>query len=706
MRPQVVLDKASGDIWPKSFKLAAQKTSTKLSPVLEVLGTGESQIAVLSCHCSFLAAVTHGENASNRLYVINLIERRFYLLKRIVEPCTALAFHPYQEHTLFLATASCKVYSINVDDGTVTVMEGHKIPVEGIQSGARSPVVMTYNAKEVLLWSWPSLTLSSRLLHDDRVAVVWAGHVWQRNELVVSFITGSVLIWLSHKQNIQVHIEPPMGIDFDFKAFALSRGGEWLVGGGKSHLLVTYSLVSRCVSQVIQLPASCCDVFQPIFLPPIHPKFSQVLAVLNSTGVLSIIDFTNATKLKTVKSHRYNIDSVSESEDGNFLAVNFRNSTTKIYPVRAFFPEDPKAISVAQLAKDEVAFRIVEKREKEYHKEEDRRQKKKEKHKELQELLDKNKWYQILQEFTGYPGKYRNLIWVSILDLPRNYSVFSSLLDKGIHVAFEGLQELLHLSDGSLLKTLQGTLSCLAHWAPFLASVEYLPEFVFPFVKVFHSNPLLCFEVTITIITHLMKLKVTAEDYAWSVLTSAFSKVLSNSDWFVLWDHILSNPPSFLPCVAAAFTLKSRKTLLTCADANEVRMYYNQESWISVKAVLDKAYMLHNSISEACLPKKRFGVFTPIPPGGLPLFNIGPRDARDEEKENIEGKLRDLNLEVQFSKQSTTGNPLPNMAHLQQQEDMVYLVGQKELQKQEEECLDSIVNLRKRHLASTLPKKS
>ncbi|XP_071525547.1 TBC1 domain family member 31 isoform X4 [Panulirus ornatus] len=659
MRPQVVLDKASGDIWPKSFKLAAQKTSTKLSPVLEVLGTGESQIAVLSCHCSFLAAVTHGENASNRLYVINLIERRFYLLKRIVEPCTALAFHPYQEHTLFLATASCKVYSINVDDGTVTVMEGHKIPVEGIQSGARSPVVMTYNAKEVLLWSWPSLTLSSRLLHDDRVAVVWAGHVWQRNELVVSFITGSVLIWLSHKQNIQVHIEPPMGIDFDFKAFALSRGGEWLVGGGKSHLLVTYSLVSRCVSQVIQLPASCCDVFQPIFLPPIHPKFSQVLAVLNSTGVLSIIDFTNATKLKTVKSHRYNIDSVSESEDGNFLAVNFRNSTTKIYPVRAFFPEDPKAISVAQLAKDEVAFRIVEKREKEYHKEEDRRQKKKEKHKELQELLDKNKWYQILQEFTGYPGKYRNLIWVSILDLPRNYSVFSSLLDKGIHVAFEGLQELLHLSDGSLLKTLQGTLSCLAHWAPFLASVEYLPEFVFPFVKVFHSNPLLCFEVTITIITHLMKLKVTAEDYAWSVLTSAFSK-----------------------------------------------MYYNQESWISVKAVLDKAYMLHNSISEACLPKKRFGVFTPIPPGGLPLFNIGPRDARDEEKENIEGKLRDLNLEVQFSKQSTTGNPLPNMAHLQQQEDMVYLVGQKELQKQEEECLDSIVNLRKRHLASTLPKKS
>lgn len=64
---------------------------------------------------------------------------------------------------------------------------------------------------------------------------------------------------------------------------------------------------------------------------------------------------------------------------------------------------------------------------------------------------------------------------------------------------------------------------------------------------------------------------------------------------------------------------------------NIFQMFYNQESWISVKAILDKAYMLHSNINEANLPKKRFGVFTPIPQDGLPLFSIGPRDARDEE---------------------------------------------------------------------------
>ncbi|XP_069951089.1 TBC1 domain family member 31 isoform X3 [Cherax quadricarinatus] len=698
MRPQVILDEASGEIWPANFDLTSQKTSSKLLPVLEVIGTGSPQSAALSCHCSYLATVTRGEDALNRLFIINMTEKRFYLLKRLIEPCTALLFHPYQENTLFLATASCKVYSINVDDDSVIVMEGHTLPVERIQSGLRSPLVVTHNDREVLLWSWPSVVLTSKMRHDDRLKVIWAGHVWQRDELVVSFISGSILIWPSHKRNTQVHIEAPKGLDFDFKAFALSRGGEWLVGGGKSHLLVTYSLVSRSVTQVVQLPTSCSDIFQPVFLPPVHPNYSQVLALLNSTGMLNIIDFATATKLKTIRSQRFNIE------------------------------------------KEEIAFRIVEKREKVEREEEIRRRERREKSQELQELLDKNKWYKILQEFKAYPEKYRTLIWLSVLEVPRNYSVFSSLLDKGTHTAFEGLQEVLELPDGALFRALQGTLSCLTHWAPFLASVDYLPEFVFPFIKMFHSNPLLCFEVTLTIImnwcclwfefwpepgitvlnvieqiisvadpsllTHLIKLKVTAEDYAWSLLTSAFSKVLSSSDWLVLWDHILSNHPSFLPCVAAAFTIKSRQTILTCSDSSEIKMYYYQESWITVRSVLDKAYVLHSRLSEMHLPKNIFEAFTPMPRDGLPLFNIGPRDTRDEEIENMERNVCKLHLCTKSPGRSVARNSVPDTVHRKQQEEMVYFVGQNELQKQEDECLESILSLRKRHLASTLPENS
>ena len=73
----------------------------------------------------------------------------------------------------------------------------------------------------------------------------------------------------------------------------------------------------------------------------------------------------------------------------------------------------------------------------------------------LQELLDKNKWCRILLEFGSFPDKYRRVIWTSVLELPRNYSVFSALLDKGTHPAYRDLGETLQLSDTGLFKALQ-----------------------------------------------------------------------------------------------------------------------------------------------------------------------------------------------------------------------------------------------------------
>lgn len=731
MRGQVILDDITGQIWPTDFNLDVLKTSDKLTTLLEVVGSGISQTTAISCHCTYMAVVTSGEPGSNLVFVIHLVENRYYLLKKTVEPCTTLAFHPYQENVLFIATESSSLYRLDVNDGSVMQMIGHTFPVEGIHSGARSPLVISYNSDEVLLWSWPSLNLTSRLRLEEIVPVKWAGHVWQRDELVVSFVTGGILIWPSQNRSQQITIHPPEGLQLDFTAYALSSGGEWLVGGGKSHLLVTYSLINRSVAQVVQLPASCTDVFRVTFLPAIHPRYFQVLAVLNSTGILTVIDFTTSTKLKTLRAQRFNIVSVNVSEDGSFLAVTYANSTTKLYPTRALFPSDSS--DKMQDLVPEVKFQVIENRKPDKRLEEEKL-KKREKFKKLRELLEKTKWYEILREFNEYPDKYRSIIWVSILDLPRNYSVFSDLLDKGVHPAYERIQDVLNLSDGALLKMLKGTLSALAHWAPFLASVEYLPEFVFPFVKFFHSNPLLCFEAVTTVIlnwcqswfefwpkpgvlvlnvieqlicdndspllAHLMRLKVTAEEYAWSLLVNAFSRVVSNEDWLVLWDHILSNPPAFLPCVAAAFILKSRQTILTCSDAYEIKTYLSQESWMSVRPVLDKAYILYARSSSSSLPKDKFGQFTALPRGGLPFFSIGPRDARDEEREKLERSLRNKSSVLPSPlRQRVSPSPRTDGIFAKKQEDMVYLIGRKELQKQEEECLDSIRNLRKRHLA-------
>lgn len=77
------------------------------------------------------------------------------------------------------------------------------------------------------------------------------------------------------------------------------------------------------------------------------------------------------------------------SEDGNFLAVSYANSITKVYPVNALFPEDPKNVELRNIKKRDVEFKIIEKMEVPERKEEEgeKDKRKREKHKELKVLL-------------------------------------------------------------------------------------------------------------------------------------------------------------------------------------------------------------------------------------------------------------------------------------------------------------------------------
>ena len=52
--------------------------------------------------------------------------------------------------------------------------------------------------------------------------------------------------------------------------------------------------------------------------------------------------------------------------------------------------------------------------------------------------------------------------------------------------------------------------------------------------------------------------------YAWPLLKTMFSEVLSRDEWLRVWDHIVSNHPSFLLLLAVAYLTTARQTLLKC----------------------------------------------------------------------------------------------------------------------------------------------
>lgn len=114
----------------------------------------------------------------------------------------------------------------------------------------------------------------------------------------------------------------------------------------------------------------------------------------------------------------------------------------------------------------------------------------------LKSIMTSTKLKSCLKTFGSYPANQRTLAWRSLLNLPMNEEAFRNLCSQGVHPAYKELRQQYPIENDSLFSRLQRTLSCLAHYYPFLAEVDYLPELVFPFVKLFQrGEELVLFEV-------------------------------------------------------------------------------------------------------------------------------------------------------------------------------------------------------------------
>ena len=69
-----------------------------------------------------------------------------------------------------------------------------------------------------------------------------------------------------------------------------------------------------------------------------------------------------------------------------------------------------------------------------------------------------------------------------------------------LHPAYANLEQDYPVGDRALIRRLARTLSALAHWAPVLGEVAFLPALAFPFVCLFRADLESCFEVRV--LTH------------------------------------------------------------------------------------------------------------------------------------------------------------------------------------------------------------
>lgn len=277
----------------------------------------------------------------------------------------------------------------------------------------------------------------------------------------------------------------------------------------------------------------------------------------------------------------------------------------------------------------------------------------------------------ILREFGEYPDKHRPLIWKTILKLPHNFNSFARLMKRQPHSCVSNYSKRYSLVDQKALNNLTKIMSSLAHWTPIFGYVNYLPKFIFPFLKVCKGDLLLCFELMATFLCNHCQLwfefaplqmpynylclienilmecdrklfrfykskSITAKVFGLPLMETAFSEVLDEQQWLQLWDHIVSNEPYFVIFIIVAYNSLLRLTIMRLESVESIEKVFLEPNYVNLKKLISKAYQLMEKCPTSIHPKRYMKPFVPLASGEYQKFENYPKNLSDMKVDEIE----------------------------------------------------------------------
>uniref|UniRef100_H3DP21 TBC1 domain family member 31 n=1 Tax=Tetraodon nigroviridis TaxID=99883 RepID=H3DP21_TETNG len=625
---------------------------------------------------SFLA----GDHRGN-IYMVDVGRNRFRLVQRTGQACTALAFNLRRSTEFLVALADYTIKCFDKDTKQmVSWMRGHEGAVSFISVHSSGRSAISTSSDTAQLWDLDTFQRKRKLSVRQSVGIQRVFFLPLSNTILSCFSDDSIFAWESDTLSCQYQLPvPDSGPKISYRAFAVTPDGKSLVAGGRSNLIHLWCLDSQKLVRVIQMPTQVRAVRQLEFLPDTFDRgASQTLGVLSQDGVMRFIDVQTCKLLFHLGSPDIAISTAAVSPNGRHMAAVMDNGSINVYSIHSLTQEFHKLPStqVAVVSEDEddrelskpkvrVRSDLVEKSAKRSGRQsqakiptgfpvED---------KENQQAagLSKKRLVSLLEAFGEYPAKYRMFLWRSLLCLPENYTAYSSLTEKGPHSAFLALHNKYPIKSHKLQRCLQRVLSALAHWAAVFGEVDYLPLVAFPFVKLFQNNPLLCFEMLATVIggavnwcqhwfeyfpnpplnilamvenvlahhdrkllQHLVSCGVTSQVYAWPLLETLFSEVLTRDEWLRLFDSVFSNHPAFLLMACVAYVTCCRQLLLKSTQKRDFEYFFRHRNTMDMRNMIKEAYRIMDSTPADIHPKNMLSDFTPLTRGQYPVFNHYP----------------------------------------------------------------------------------
>ncbi|XP_036194090.1 TBC1 domain family member 31 isoform X1 [Myotis myotis] len=731
-------NKESGKIWHRKPSPAARDgiivniihtTSDYLPKVLRFLN-----VAFDSSGDCLIA----GDHQGN-IYGFDLPGNRFNLVQRTAQACTALAFnlHRKSEFLVALADYSIKCFD-TVTKELVSWMRGHESSVFSISVHASGKYAITTSSDTAQLWDLDTFQRKRKLNILQSVGIQKVFFLPLSNTILSCFKDNSIFAWECDTLFCKYQLPaPPESSSILYKVFAVTRDGRVLAAGGKSNHLHLWCLEAKQLFRIIQMPTKVRAIRHLEFLPDSFDAGSnQALGVLSQDGIMRFINIQTCKLLFEIGSLDEGISSSVISPHGRYIACVMENGSLNIYSVQALTQEinkpPPPLVKVIEdlpkrkLTSGDFKMKVTSGRVQRPAKSKENKIQTRilkqdltghleNKENELPDGLNKKRLQILLKGYGEYPTKYRMFIWRSLLQLPENHTAFSSLIDKGVHMAFLNLQRKYPIKSRKLLRVLQRTLSALAHWSAIFSDTPYLPLLAFPFVKLFQNNQLICFEVVATLITnwcqhwfeyfpnppinilsmienvlafhdkellqHFIDRDVTSQLYAWPLLETVFSEVLTREEWLKLFDNVFSNHPSFLLMTVVAYNICSRAPLLNCDRKDDFEYFFHHRNNLDISVVIREVYHLMDTTPADIQPERVLSGFVALTKGQYPVFNQYPKfivDCQTQERERIR------NDELDYLRERQTVKNMQAEVDQQRAEDEAWCQKQELLHKAEE----------------------
>ncbi|XP_067137417.1 TBC1 domain family member 31 isoform X1 [Centruroides vittatus] len=635
---------------------------------------------------------------SGCIYAFDIERNRFWLICQLCHCCSAIAFTEIEDKDVLVAITDAR-YSLYLFNSKtkkeISVMRNHKTSINYISVDDKGQRCLSSSVDLAVLWDLKTYTALHHLT-ASRKEICKAIYIPFQNEIAIAFKDGNLFLWESTTLRFQKQLHSTDDPDKGIKSLDVSSDGFLLVAGNRKDKLLLWNMNTKQIACTINVSRMIESIKQVTFMPlGIWKNSDYILGVIGQDGCLHIYDSNSAEHLFEVQLDNDKIRTVSTSEyEHRFAAVSGKGHIL-LFDLNNHFQQKRTDLKTKRknIRRENLEHFYSGSNAKKW------------KQTEIAEEIPTSKLRFLIKKFGVCPEEYRFLIWFKLLKLPGNYDSFEMLIEKGEHPLCAQLCQQIsqNSASDSTFRALQRLLSALLHWCPFFGDSTYIPLMIFPFVKIFHSNLLNCFEVILSVLCnwyqnwflyfpllpvsilsaienllahhdkqllqHFANVGVKADLYAWTLLQNSFSKILPHKHWLHLWDHIFSNNLSFMLFVVISFNIIIRNILIRCTTVEEMKPYFDREANISAERIIHKAYILMENTPFNLKPDFIIGHFMPLPKGTYPIFTKFPKDS-DHFKAKEEIYLEELD----YLQKRKTGIAIDNILYEKWRSESPYVL--------------------------------